>query len=149
MRGFGDGSVGHAGELLQADAIDAGGEGLAALTSRLEELGHCSDRLRRIGLTEAPEPAADSPAPLADAAADEDRVVRTLDAVVFLDRVPGQADVADVMLAAGVGAAADLDAEATETRRKAVGRRGVLEQPSADALRHPHRARDGQGAVVH
>ena len=52
--------------------------------------------------------------PLADRAADQDRVVWSLDARLVLDHHAGQANVGDVVLAAGIRAAADLDVELAE-----------------------------------
>src|SRR5262249_62310995 len=113
------------------------------------EAGDRRDRHRGVVLAEAPEPTTDTTLTLADAPANQDRVVGTLDPVVLLHRVTGEPDVADVVLPARVRAAADLDAEAPQARCDAVGRVRIVEQRGADALGHSHGAGDGQRAVVH
>src|SRR5262249_34345049 len=149
MPGAGDGGGGPPGQLPPTDPIDEGRERPAGLAPRLEEAGARGDRHRGVVLSEAPEPTTDATLALTDAAADQDRVVGTLDPVVLLHRVTGQPDVADVVLPARVRAAADLDAEAPQAHREAVGRARVVEQRRADALGHPHRAGDGQRTVGH
>src|SRR5262249_51787045 len=141
--------LGHGRQLLQADTVHERREGLARGPTLLEELRQSRDGRRRVLLAEPTEPLADAPPPLADGAADQDRAVRPLGPVALGHRVAGEADVADVVLAARVRAATDLDPETTEARREAVPRGGIVDEVGADAFGDPHRARDRQRAVVH
>src|SRR5207249_10231723 len=92
---------------------------------------------------------ADARPPLAHRAAHQDRVEGPLAAVARLGEDAGEPDVTHVVLAARVRAAADLDGEGAEPFGEAVARLGVRAEVRVDALGHPHRAGDGERAVVH
>src|SRR5207302_6280084 len=102
---------------VRPDAVDEGEEALRRSALALVEAREGDDHDRRVLLGEAADPLPDPTPPLPDAAADEDRVERALGAVAGLREVAGEADVADVVLPAGVRAPADLDRERPEPLR--------------------------------
>src|SRR5262249_31871066 len=136
-------------ETTRADPLDEGGEPFPRLAFARVATRHGSDGRRGALLGKATDALANPPLPFADAPTDQDRVERPLAAVAGLHQMAGEPDVPDVVLAARVGAATDLDPERAESLGEAVARLGVGLEVGVDALPHPHGAGDGERAVVH
>src|SRR4029450_7635016 len=119
-------------ELLEPDPVHECREGLSGLPLLLVEAGEPGDCRGRVVLGEAAEPLAHTTLAFTHRSAHEDRVVRPLGAVAFGDRVTGEADVPDVVLPTGVGAAADLDREVPESCREAIAGGRIVQQVRPD-----------------